>query len=108
MGNEYFKKMEVLIDSWQGEMIDMLRGWVEVPSLASHAPDAEPGKPFGSECRKVLDIALADAAKLGFEVDNVDGYAGAVQFGSGEKTMGMLCISTLFLPATDGPIPRSR
>jgi len=101
MDNQYFAKMEALIDSWQGEMIDMLRGWVAVPSLASHKPDAEPGKPFGPECRRVLDIALEDAKRLGFEVDNVDGYAGAVQFGSGEKTMGMLCHLDV-VPAGDG------
>ncbi|MDO4740827.1 MAG: Sapep family Mn(2+)-dependent dipeptidase [Eubacteriales bacterium] len=101
MANEYFSKMEALIDSWQGEMIDMLRGWIAVPSIATHESDAEPGKPFGEECRKVLDIALADAQKLGFEVDNVDGYAGAVQFGSGEKTMGMLCHLDV-VPAGEG------
>ncbi len=98
---EYFKKMEELIDSWQGEMIDMLRGWIAIPSVATHNPDAEPGKPFGIEPRKVLDLALADAAKLGFDVDNVDGYAGAVQLGSGEKTMGMLCHLDV-VPAGDG------
>lgn len=101
MANEYFKKMEELIDSWQGEMIDTLRGWVEVPSLATHLPDAKEGMPFGEEPRRVLDIALSDAAKLGFETDNVDGYAGAIQLGSGEKTMGMLCHLDV-VPAGDG------
>jgi len=101
MSNGYFEKMEALIDSWQGEMIDMLRGWVAIPSLATHKPDAEKGKPFGDEPRRVLDLALSDAAKLGFETDNVDGFAGAIQLGKGDKTMGMLCHLDV-VPAGDG------
>lgn len=101
MSNEYFSRMESMIDSWQGEMIDMLRGWVAIPSMATHEASAPKGYPFGEEPRRVLDLALEDARKLGFEVDNVDGYAGAIQMGSGEKTMGMLCHLDV-VPAGDG------
>ena len=99
MDPKYFEKMDALVDSWQGEMIDMLRGWIAVPSVNGNA--AGEGKPFGEEPRRILDRALADAESLGFAVENVDGYAGSVQMGDGERTMGMLCHLDV-VPAGDG------
>ena len=99
MDPKYFEKMDALVDSWQGEMIDMLRGWIAIPSV--NGEPAGEGRPFGEEPRRALDKALADAASLGFTVENVDGYAGSVQMGEGEKTMGMLCHMDV-VPAGDG------
>ena len=51
---------------------------------------ALPGKPFGDKVDEALKSTLALAEKLGFQVKNVDGYAGHAEFGEGDETMGIL------------------
>ncbi len=97
---DYYQKIDSLIDGWQGEMIEMLRRWISVPSMADENCGKE-GAPFGDEVRKALDIALKDADAFGFETDLVDGYAGSIQYGTGERCMGMLCHLDV-VPAGDG------
>jgi len=57
--------------------------------------------PFGENVRRALDLALSDAARMGFETRNVDGYAGEISLGRGEQTMGMLAHLDI-VPAGDG------
>ena len=38
----------------------------------------------------MLDTALEDGRRFGFEVRDIDGYAGDISYGSGPQTMGML------------------
>ncbi|MDO4546685.1 MAG: Sapep family Mn(2+)-dependent dipeptidase [Clostridia bacterium] len=94
-----FSKMDALIDSWQGEMIDMLRGWLAIDSV--QAEKSADNAPFGDNVRRMLDLFLADAGKLGFEVDDVDGYAGSAQMGEGSRTLGILAHLDI-VPAGDG------
>ena len=93
------RKLDVLVEQSRDEMIETLKGWLSIPSVS--IDDNVPGAPFGPECRRALDRALEDAKKLGFEVRDVDGYAGDISMGSGEKTMGMLCHLDV-VPAGDG------
>lgn len=52
--------------------------------------DPKSDAPFGIENKKALEYILSIAEKDGFKVDNVDSYAGAIEFGSGEETLGIL------------------
>lgn len=47
--------------------------------------------PFGEENEKALSYILAIASKDGFNVKNVDNYAGHIEFGEGEEILGVLC-----------------
>ena len=70
--------LSIIIDELRDEMIRTLKGWIQVPSVKA-AP--EPGAPFGREVRRALDLVLSDAAAMGFETRNFDGYAGDVRMG---------------------------
>ena len=84
-----YEKLDAIVASYRDELIANIQKWVSVPSVQG-APAGD-GAPFGSEVRRMLDMALEDARGFGFEVRDIDGYAGDVSYGSGEKTMGMLC-----------------
>lgn len=51
---------------------------------------AKENAPFGENCRKVLDRALEMAKKDGFVTKDIDGYAGVIEYGQGEETLGIL------------------
>lgn len=46
--------------------------------------------PFGKNCRKVLDTVLDMAKADGFITKDIDGYAGVIEYGEGEDTLGIL------------------
>lgn len=52
----------------------------------SDLPDA----PFGEECKKALEYTLALGEKMGFKTKNIDGYCGYIEFGKGEKIVGII------------------
>ena len=93
-----FETIDSLVLSMKDELIADLKRWIAIPSVQGPACE---NAPFGAENRKMLDLALADAANSGFDVRNFDGYAGDISYGSGEQTMGMLCHLDV-VPAGDG------
>ena len=66
------KKIYDLIDSYAEEFAEQLSRWIRVPSVKD---DPAPGAPFGPECRRMYDMALADCEAEGFVVRGFDGYA---------------------------------
>ena len=82
------EKLDAIVMSYRDELIENIRKWIAIPSVQGEP--AGKNAPFGAEVRRMLDTALADAKAFGFDVRDIDGYAGDVSFGSGEKTMGML------------------
>lgn len=75
------------IDKHSKEIIQSVQEIVAIPSVKGREL---PGKPFGEEIHKALNSTLAIAEKLGFQTKNIDGYAGHVEFGEGQETMGIL------------------
>ncbi len=80
--------LDRIVDSYRDELIENIRKWIAIPSVQG-APAGE-NAPFGKEVRRMLDTALEDGRRFGFEVNDIDGYAGDIRYGSGEQTMGML------------------
>ena len=66
------KKVYALIDSYAEEFAAHLAKWIRVPSVKD---EPAPGAPFGAECRRMYDMALADCKAEGFIVREFDGYA---------------------------------
>ena len=60
------------IEAHKAEYIAELQGIARIPSV-SRADLAQPGAPFGPDCRKVLDYALERGRHYGFEVADHDG-----------------------------------
>ncbi len=88
-----------IIEDLREELVDTLRRWIAIPSVKANP---EPGAPFGKEVRRSLDMALADAKRLGFQVRDIDGYAGDVRMGPlGADPLGIL-VHLDVVPAGDG------
>ena len=83
-----YEKLDALVESYRDELIENIRKWIAIPSVQGE-PAGE-NAPFGAEVRRMLDTALADGRRFGFEVRDIDGYAGDISYGAGEQTMGML------------------
>ena len=84
-----YEKLDSIVLSLKDELLADMKRWIAVPSVLSES--AGPNAPFGKANREMLDLALETARKYGFEARDVDGYAGDVSMGSGEKTLGILC-----------------
>ena len=83
-----YTNLDRIVDSYRDELVENIRKWIAIPSVQG-APAGE-NAPFGKEVRRMLDTALADARSFGFDVRDIDGYAGDISYGSGPQTMGML------------------
>ncbi len=82
--------MKAFIESTMDRQIADLQRLVRIPSVSRCDPP-EPGKPFGKTVFSALECALEIARELGFEkVWHTDGYAGVIEYGEGEETLGIL------------------
>ncbi len=81
------EKIRSAFEAYEKEMLDDLAAVVAIDSSGS---DPKPDAPFGEGPAEVLHTFLKIAERMGFETDNVDNYAGAVSYGSGEETVGVL------------------
>jgi succinyl-diaminopimelate desuccinylase len=75
-----------------------LKKLIAIPSIGG---EAEEGAPYGKEPRKALDFFLKEAEKSGFKTGVTDDRAGWVEFGNGEKLIGILCHLDV-VPAGEG------
>lgn len=76
-----------IVESYRDEIIRSTRELIAIPSVEG---DPQPGKPFGENVYRALEYVLALGKKLGFETKNVDGYAGHIEFGQGDRILGIL------------------
>lgn len=83
----YAKEAEARKDDF---LLD-LNKLVEIESTRDETTKA-PGAPFGTNCRKVLDVMLDMGRKDGFTVKDADGYAGVIEYGDPDNpdTIGIL------------------
>ena len=70
--------LSIIIDELREEMIQTLKEWIRVPSVKALL---NPALPLAARCGGALDLVLSDAAAMGFETRNFDGYAGDVRMG---------------------------
>lgn len=66
-----------------------LRGLIAIPSLRNDQEKCQ-GAPFGKGPRIALDYMLDLGKREGFRVIDVDGYAGIIEYGEGEESVGVL------------------
>lgn len=87
------EKLLARADEWisahRQEFIEEIQTWARIPSV-SRADLAEPGAPFGPECRRVLETALERGRHYGFETVNHDGYAGSIYMGDYADSLGVI------------------
>lgn len=86
------------IEHHRQEMLDTLRELLKIESVEG---PAQPGMPFGPGPAQALEYVLNLAAAHGLTVENVDGYAGHVEYGPGEEYVAVLSHLDV-VPAGDG------
>ncbi|MGE5598297.1 MAG: dipeptidase PepV [Bacteroidota bacterium] len=91
-------KLDRLVEARRDAMIRDLRELIRLESVKS-AP--APGAPFGQGIRRALDFVLAKGKDLGFPAKDVLGYAGHLEFGTGDELVGVL-VHLDVVPAGDG------
>lgn len=94
------KQIENWIDTHKEEFVTELQGFARIPSV-SRADLAAPGAPFGLDCRKVLDYALARAEHYGFAGKDLNGCAAEITYGDGERAIGVVAHLDV-VPVGDG------
>ena len=98
--NELLAKAEEWIAADREEFIAELQGIARIPSV-SRADLAQPGAPFGPDCRKVLDYALERGRYYGFDTADHDGYAGSITWGDYDHSIGVIAHLDV-VPVGDG------
>ncbi len=96
---EINEKLDAALLALRQDMTDTLARWVRVPSV--RAEKSAPNAPFGADVRRILDVAMADIARLGLTPRDVDGYACDAEIGRGEETVAVLAHLDV-VPAGDG------
>ena len=97
---ELLAKAEEWIAAHREEFIAELQGIAQIPSV-SRADLAQPGAPFGPDCRKVLDYALERGCYYGFDTADHDGYAGSITWGDYDHSIGVIAHLDV-VPVGDG------
>lgn len=92
-------RLDQEIDKLKEELITAVQECIQLDSVKD-LEKAGPGAPFGPRIQNCLEWTLALAEKLGFSVQNFDGYAGHIEMGEGEL-LGILGHLDV-VPAGDG------
>lgn len=82
------KQVDKYIDEHKNEMISFLQELLHIPSVEGKPED---GAPFGIEVKRALDFALSGAEKMGLKTENMEGYAGCIDYGEGDELLAILC-----------------
>ena len=76
------------IDSLKDEIIKETCNLINIPSISEETNN--PNMPFGKYAKEALEYALKLGNKLGFRTKNLDGYCGYIEFGEGDKLLGII------------------
>lgn len=82
-------KTDLWIDGRREEMISALQQLISFRSISCRA-EAQPGAPFGPQCKEALTHTLKVCEGMGFATRDMDGYIGYADFGAGTETLGIL------------------
>lgn len=97
---ELLEKAAAWIEAHKEEYISEVQGLARIPSV-SRADEAQPGAPFGPDCRRVLDYMMQRGTRYGFDVQDHDGYAVSVSMGDPVEAIGMIAHLDV-VPVGDG------
>lgn len=75
------------VDSCMDDLIRDIQGLIRIKSVEAPAVG---DMPFGEGVQRALEYTLSLGAQMGFDVKNVDNYAGHIEYGEGEDIIGVL------------------
>ncbi|MBP5193762.1 MAG: Sapep family Mn(2+)-dependent dipeptidase [Clostridia bacterium] len=73
---------------YYSEIVKKVKELVRIDSVEQ---PALPGRPFGQGVADALAFMLDLGRSMGFKTKNYDNYVGEIEWGEGEKTLGILC-----------------
>ncbi len=76
-----------LMDQYRTEMVANLQELVRIPSVRGKS---QLGEPFGEGPSKALAFMLSLAESWGLKIQDIDGYAGHVDYGEGQDYVAAL------------------
>ena len=79
---------EEYIEKSKNEIIKETCNLINIPSISEETNN--PDMPFGKYAKEALEYTLNLGKKLGFRTKNLDGYCGYIEFGEGEKLIGII------------------
>ena len=80
--------LEEYIDNLKNDIIEQTCKIINIPSVSEETNNPE--MPFGEGAKKALEHTLELGKQLGFRTKNLDGYCGYIEFGEGEKLVGII------------------
>lgn len=92
------QRLDSAVEALRPQVLETLTRWLKIPSVKLERKE---DAPFGEPLKAMLEMAMADAAALGFRTRNFDSYIGDAEMGEGEETMGILAHLDV-VPAGDG------
>lgn len=78
-----------LAQSYEENIIEDLRDLIKINSVKDESTKGAKA-PFGASIREALDFMLDKATRDHFQVEDLEGYAGIIEFGEGEEIVSML------------------
>ncbi len=82
-------------------MKDIVKTLTEYVKIETVKSDPEVNAPFGKKIREGLDYILSLAKSFGLTVRDIDGYAGEIEYGTGQEVIGILTHNDV-VPLGDG------
>lgn len=76
------------IENFKDNIVNTTCELINIPSVSVETEN--PDMPFGEGCKNALNYILDLGKKLGFKTKNVDNYCGYIEFGEGEKLIGLI------------------
>ncbi len=76
------------IDNLKDDIVKETCNLINIPSVSEENPDKN--MPFGKGAKDALDYALDLGNRLGFRTKNIDNYCGYIEFGEGDKLLGII------------------
>ena len=77
-----------IIENSKNEIIETVCDLIKFPSVSDETENST--YPFGEECNNILNYILDLGKSMGFRTKNIDGYCGYIEFGEGEKLLGII------------------
>ena len=75
-------------DTLKSDIVKETCNLINIPSVSNET--GNPEIPFDKGCKDVLNYTLKLGNRLGFRTKNVDNYCGYIEFGEGEKLVGII------------------
>lgn len=76
------------IENLKNDIVKETCNLINIPSVSEESPNLD--MPFGQGAKQALDYALNLGSRLGFTTKNIDNYCGYIEFGTGEKLIGII------------------